>query len=604
MTWEMGFVAVVLVGALASFVAEKVPVEVTALAVLAILVGASLLPVQSTLPRTDQLLAVFSNTAPLTVLAMFVLSAALVRCGLVEDLAAILGRVAQFGYGPTLAFIVLATGACSAFLNNTAVVVIFTPVVLAIARQAGLPPSKLLIPVSFAAILGGLCTLLGTSTNILVSGLLEKAGQPALKVFELTPLGVPLLLLGAAYLLIFGRNLLPDRATLTSILSAEERREYLAEAFVHPGSPAAGQTLAAAGLLKTRGVRVLEIVRDGVALQGSIREAVLREGDRLILACRPSGFAEAQAHAAITVEGLETISAQEGEIVEGILGARSPLAGLTTREINFRQRYRVVLLAVHRHGRNLREKVDELPLAFGDTLLLMGTRDAIARLRAGEDILLLDRPHTPAASARRHLPLVLSVFAANIGLCALFDLPIVATSLIACAILMLAGVIRPRDAYGAVEWSVLLTIYGSLGLGLAMETTGAARLFAEGLSGFAQAAVPAEWQPRVLLFLLLALTVFLTEILSNNACAAIMTPIALGLAAALGLDPRPFVIAVCVGSSVGFAIPTGYQTNTFVYSVGGYRFFDFLKIGLPLDLLILTAAALLIPALWPLVPLP
>ena len=603
MSWEIIFVLGLLVCTVVSFALEKIPTDQTAILAITAILVAGLLPMAKTLPDTAMLLGVLTNPAPLTIAAMFVISAALEKCGAIEILAVYLGKLATIGYRRFLLVLVLGVAVISAFVNNTPVVVVFLPVVLSLSRQLKVPASKLLIPLSYASIFGGTCTLVGTSTNLLGSSIIEQAGHPPLAMFELASIGVPLLLIGTVYLLIFGNRLLPNRESLTSILSEEERKEYLTEAFVKKGSPLAGISAGESDLLKRSSVRILEIIRNEVALPGNLREVKLRESDRLILACRPSGFAHARSVEGLDLGmeiglGLETIAAHEGSIVEGVIGPRSTITGKTISELHFRQRFRMIILAIHRKGINLRDTIDELTLKFGDTVLMMGTDQAIEQLRTSDDVLLLDRPATPAKSLRRKMPLVLTILAGVVAIAALTPAPIVATALTGCALVFATGCLKPDEGYASIEWSIIMLIYGMLGLGLAMQTTGAAQLLANALVGLADATVSDPLKPYILLAALYLCTSILTEMLSNNATIVLMAPLAIGMAETLGVDPRPFIVAACIASSASFTTPIGYQTNTYVYGVGGYKFADFFKIGLPLNLIYFSVSVVLIPRIW------
>ena len=604
--WEMAFVFALLVGAIVSFLLERIPTDQTAATVFGVLLAASALPFSERLPSVEQLLSVFANPAPITIAAMFVLSAALEKCGVIEAMASSLGKLAGLGYRRFLLLLMSLVAVVSAFINNTPVVMVFLPAVLTLARTLGVPASKLLIPLSYASIFGGVCTLVGTSTNILASGILTASGAPPIGMFELAWVGLPLLFLGGIYLTFFADKLLPVRDSLTSLLTPEERKEFVTEAYVQPGSPLVGQTVQDSGLLRGRGVRLLEIVRDAVHESFDDPTAVvLRAGDRLFLRCRPAGLAHARsidglALAATRDLGLEAISAYEGSIVEGVIGPRSTLVGQTVEEINFRQRFRVLLLALHRRGTNLRDRLKTVRLESGDLLLFMGTDRAIDGLRRSEDVILLDHPPTPSRSMRRKTPLVVATVAAVIGLAAFDVLPIAGTALVGVALVMAFGVLTPKEGYDSIEWSIMMLIFGMLGLGLAMETTGAAELLARGLVGLASIdVVPEAWAPWVVLAALWLMTTVMTETLSNNATVVLMAPVALSLGPQLGVDPRPFVIATCIAASASFATPIGYQTNTYVYGVAGYRFSDFARIGVPLNLLYFVTGIVLVPMIWP-----
>lgn len=605
MTWEIAFIFLLLVFAVFSFTLEKLPTDLTAITLFGAVMLGGLLPWAEKLPGPDALIRVFANPAPITIAAMFVISVAMQKCGAIDLLAGALGRVATIGPRKFLPLMILSVALISAFTNNTPVVVVFMPVVLSLARTMDVPASKLLIPLSYASIFGGTCTLVGTSTNILASEFMKEAGQVPLAMFELAWVGLPLLLVATVYLSLFSFRLLPKRETLTSILSEEERKEFLTEAFVQKGSKLKGKTVDESGILKGKSLRVLEIVRSEVVLRGKPKTIPLMEGDRLVLSCRPSGFAHARSLEGLNLIaeknlGLETIAAHEGSIVEGVIGPRSNLSGRKIKNLNFRQRFNMIILAVHRKGINVREKMGELKFNFGDTLLLMGTDRAIEELRKSDDILLLDRPATPAKSGRKKMPLVIGTLAVIILLVSLNLVPIVAASLIGCGFLFLTGCLHTKEAYQGIDWSIIFLIYGMLGIGLAMQETGAASLISGGMVSLVETLFSDSIKPYALLAGIYLCTAILTELLSNNATIVLMAPIALGIATDLGIDPRPLFIATAIAASASFSTPIGYQTNTYVYGVGGYKFRDFAKIGLPLNLLYFTVSVLLIPRIWPL----
>jgi di/tricarboxylate transporter len=597
MTWDIAFVLLLILGALLAFLHEKIPPDVTALSLFVILLVSGVVP-------QAKVFGVLANPAPLTVGAMFILSAALVKCGAIDRLAVLLNGLAGFHYFTVIALVVLGVGGLSAFINNTPVVVVLVPVLISLARKMRLPASKFLIPLSYAAVLGGCCTLVGTSTNLVVTGILQARGEPPLRMFELSWIGVPMLAAGAAYIALLGRFLLPARQPAQITLAEEDRREYITEVFVQPGAAIIGRTAHEAGLTLTRGIRVLEIVRDEFSLALDQPAPVLAAGDRLVLACRPQGVTHARSITGLDLAaelklGLGQISAHEGVLVEGVVAPNSDLIGRTLKESGFWRRFHLVVLAVHRHGRELRGPADSHRLRNGDILLLLGTEQAVQSLRASEDLLLVDRPPLPAGRPRRHLRIVLGSIVGVILASSFGWMAIEVAALLACVAVFLTGCIKPRDGYEAVEWNLLFLIYGMLAVGVAMEHTGTSAYVVERLLWLVNHFVPPEHKPLVLLAAFYLLASLLTEILSNNAVAALMTPLALSLAAQLGVDPRPFVIAVCIAASAAFATPIGYQTNTYVYGVGGYRFRDFLKFGLPLNAMCFLIALCVIPAVWP-----
>jgi len=601
MTWEIALIFALLIGTLGLFLWERFSPDLVALALFCVLAATTLLPAKDAF-------SVFANTAPFTVGALFVLSAALVKCGAIDGVSRLVERCGGLPYPVVMLGMVGMVATLSAFINNTPVVVVFLPVVLNLARKMKLAPSKLLIPLSYAAVLGGTCTLIGTSTNLVVNGVITSKGLPGFSMFELAWLGVPASIIGALYLAFFGKRLLPDRAMLTSILSEEERREYITEAFVQAGAAAVGKTLAEAGISAKKGIRVLEIVRDGIALPFDPKTTQLHAGDRLVLACRPQGIAAARGVAGIDLVselsiGLEQIAAHEGSLIEAVVNPNSDLVGCSVKDLNFRQRYRMVVLALHRQGRNVREKVDSLPLAAGDVLLMMGTDQAIDALQNSSDLVVFDRARTPARPKTRYIPLVLGVIAAVIIGEVVGLVPIHLGALMGCVVVCAAGCLTTREAYDSIEWPVLFLIYAMLAAGLALDRTGAASWLAQGLISLVAPLASEEMRPLVVLGAVYLVTTILTEILSNNAVAALMIPIVLVIADELGVDSRPYIVAATFAASAAFATPIGYQTNTYVYGVGGYKFGDFVKIGVPLNLICMAVALIVIPIAWPLTPL-
>ncbi|WP_414662076.1 SLC13 family permease [Horticoccus sp. 23ND18S-11] len=595
MTWEIAAVLVLVIGAIACFVWEKIPPDVVALTLFVVIAASGLVPVKDAF-------AVFSNPAPITVAAMFVLSAALLRCGALDYLSGGFEKAAFLPYQVVIFLLVTLVAFVSAWINNTPVVVVFVPVVMSLARRMKLPASKFLIPISYASVLGGNCTLIGTSTNLVVNGLLVEHDLPGLDMFELASVGIPTAIIGALYLALLGKRLLPSRESLTSILSEDERREYMTEAFVPPGSTLIGKSLRAAGLVKARGFRVIEVVRDGVAIHVDPVATPFEEGDRLVLACRPSGIAHARSMPGFdfTAEaGLEQIASHEGVVFEGAVAPNSEIIGQSISELNFRQRFRVIVLAIHRGGENVREKLETLPLQMGDILLMMGTEQAVNELRAGDDIILFDRPPLPSVSRHKRIPLVLATIAAVVLAETLDIMPIHLGAIAGAVLMCVTGCIKPKEAYESIEWNLLFVIFGMLALGIAMQQTGAASWLAQNVVTGVGAMFSGPEKPFMMLAGLYLVTLVLTEVLSNNAVAALMVPIALGIATTAGLEARPFVIAVTIAASAAFATPIGYQTNTYIYGIGGYKFADFMKIGIPLNILCFIVSMIVIPKVWP-----
>ncbi len=547
-------------------------------------------------------LAVFSNPGPIAVGAMFILSAALDRCGAIDVIAGGLTRLPKMSLRTVLPAMILVVAFASAFVNNTPVVIVFLPVVLSLAQRMQVPASKLLIPLSYASIFGGSCTLIGTSTNIIVSSMAVQAGYSAFGMFELAVIGIPLLIAGTLFLTIFGPRLLPVRETLSSILTEAERREYLIEAFVDKKSPLIGKTLEEVTRAGGRRLRILEILRRGVRLNLPGNEAILQAGDRLLLSMSPKVAAGVPSEGLdlrdALGEGLTGISLSEGVLIEAVLGANSDLVGEALRNVNFRQRYRLAPLAIHRRGRNMRDSFDRITLEHGDTLLLLGTTEAVDQLRGGEDLIVLDKPAVASVARRQKLPLILGVIAGVVVAASVGIMPIAPAAIIGCVLLLLTGCVTTKEAYEAIHWPILFLIFGMLGVGAAMESTGTSAWLGQQLVASVSTFVSEPWQPFALLVGIYLLTSILTEVLSNNAVAVLLTSVAIGLAQMMEIDPRPFLMAIAIAASASFATPIGYQTNTYVYGVGGYRFSDFARIGIPLNFVAFIVSMIVIPLFW------
>ncbi|MDG1702411.1 MAG: SLC13 family permease [Opitutae bacterium] len=602
MTWEIYFVFGLLGLSIYSFIHEQISPDLTALMVLGILIFVSMITGVNTLPSLEATLGVFAHPAPITIAGMFIVSTALEKTGVIESITQHLGRLSKLSYKRFLFVMILGVAAASAFVNNTPVVIVLMPVILTLAKSMNIASSKLLIPLSYASILGGTCTLIGTSTNLLASGILTESGYEPIGMFELASIGLPLVFAGTIFLVLFGNRLLPHRETLTAILSEDERKEFMTEVFVRPNSDFIGSNANDSGLAKHRSIRLIEIIRSGVVLKGKLNEIELREGDRLLLACRPTQV-DGNANSFQLPEEFENslgiISSNEGLVIEGIVAPHAQFIGKTLEEVNFRQQFRMVLMAIHRKGVNLRDSLNELRLQEGDTLLLMGSMDAVENLESSDQIIILDRVHkqTKPPSLFKQSVAVLTIL--GIVFLASFNvIPIVAAVIFGVSVLLISRCLEPSEAYQSVHWPILAIIFGMLALGQAMTSTGASNLIAEGIANCVFTFAPIDLQPIILLAVVYLITSAFTEFLSNNAAVALMIPIAISLAINLGLDPRPFVIATCIASSASFATPIGYQTNTYVYGAGGYRFTDFTKIGLPLNAICFVIATIFIPMIW------
>jgi di/tricarboxylate transporter len=602
MTVEILLVLLITGGAVYLFVTEKFRADLVALMVLGALVVVGLFQRLVSWMRPEnwitpeEAISGFSNPATITVAAMFVLSAGLQKTGAVAVAGRLLKRLIEF---PTLLLLVMmvTVGTVSAFINNTAAVAVFMPLALAACAGGKVSPSKLLIPLSYAAQFGGVCTLIGTSTNLLVSSISERAGRGAFSMFEFTPLGAVMFGAGTLYLVLFSRWLLPDRRG-AQLTENYQLKDYITELRVLPQSRLVGQTVAASDFGRREDLTVLEILREGRTLFAPLEEPVqagdvllVRGGARELMDARTAWKLELEPEFKLKDEALE---AQDLQLAEVLVASRSNLIDRTLSEVDFRRRYEAIALAIRAREQTIRTKLNQVRLRFGDALLLLGPKPDLARLRGDPDFLLLDQVEEPALR-RGRIPVALGIIAAVVALAAFNVMPILVSSILGSIALVVTRCLTLEEAYAAIDWKVVLLLAGVLPLGLAMERSGAAQLLANSTLLLAGAL-----GPIVVLAVLYLLTAVLTEFMSNNATAVLLAPIAVSTATALGVEAKPLLMAVCFAASTSFATPVGYQTNTMVYHPGGYRYLDFARVGLPLNLLFWALAVWLIPKFWPL----
>ncbi len=595
MTFEIAFVLVLMGVALVAFVRESFPIEVTALGLLAVLVIAGILDGR-------EALAGFSSTAVVAIGSLFVLSHALTKTGLLETAANRVADAAGEKPWPMIVLMLVLVCVGSGVLNNTAVVALSIPLVMKFCRRLGLSPSKVLLPLSFASILGGTLTLIGTSTNLLVNSVVRDHDQPPIGMFELSIAGAVIAAVGLVYIVLFSRRMLPARADKGQLTSKYRVGEFLAELTVSGESKLVGRTLVGEQINQRYRVTVLEVIRSrSEAFLEEADTVTLQPGDLLIVQGDMDDILRLRQEKRLILVPEVIIDDDEliagGQLLEAWVAPGSTMTGRTLKDLEFHRHFGAYVLAIRRVKATLRRRVAETRLKFGDAMLLLIPPNRVASLeQAGDVVILGERDITLRKGRMWWLPLVVMPLVVLVAAFGWLD--IAAAAMVGAVLVLLFGVITPQEAYRAVDWPVIFVIAAFVPTGHAFQVTGTADFLARSVLAVGSWA-PIDFLPYFVLAIVYFVTVVLTQIVSNNAAAVVVTPIALSLGPALGVDSRPFVIAVCFAASAAFMTPMGYQTNLMVHAAGQYRFSDYIRFGAPLNLLVWLLALMLLPIIWP-----
>jgi di/tricarboxylate transporter len=577
------------------FITEWLSVDVIGLVII------SLFMVSGVLTPTEAVKG-FSNNATVTIAAMFALSAAILKTGQLGAIGYYLSKVLMKSKTKGILLIMILTGVISAFINNTPVVAVFIPIILAASAKAKISASKILIPLSFASMFGGVCTLIGTSTNILVSSIAEEKGLQRFGIFEMAPLGLIFFATGCVYLIFFGSKLIPDRGAVKDLTQKFEMENYLTDIRLLPQAPSVGKIISESPIIKELEFDIIGFRRDKEEFSELHYSEVLRAGDVLRLRANITQIKKIQAREGIEIiEGKwkdENLNSKEVSIAEAIITPNSELHHKTISETRFKHQHEAIVLAIKGRKGILHEKLSQTVLKSGDLLLLRIKNEFLDDLKNPERInespfLIISETEEKKPVKKKNLLIVVSVLFLVVALAAFNIIPIMAGSIIGVTLLVIFRSITIKEVYKAINWQVIFLIAGAISMGTAMENTGTAKLAAEQLFGLF-----GNWGPIALLSILYFLSSILTEIITNSATAVLLAPIAISTADTLGVDARPFLFAIAFAASSSFLTPVGYQTNTMIYAAGNYKFTDFFRVGLPLNIIFWILATLLIPVFY------
>jgi di/tricarboxylate transporter len=592
MTFEIGLTLGIILMALILFATEKLRVDLIALIVL-------LLTAITGLVSKDEVFSGFANPAVITIWAVYIVSGGLFKTGVADMLGSFIFRLSGNGVARLIAVIMLVCGIMSAFINNVGAVAVLMPAVIGISNKTKIPVSKLLIPLAFSSLLGGSMTLIGTPANILAQGILVARGLPAFGFFEITPMGIIALLTGIIYMVLIGRHLLPVRETASDPQVSKQLRAYIGEVQVTPQSPLVGKKLSESKLGEQHDLILLSVRREGNLITRLHRGFIIEPNDQLILEGSAQNMITAQDNLNLRSQpnpdiDLVDLDSEDCYIFEATLSPRSKIDGQTLKEVRFRDRFGFTALAIWRHGDVITERLRDTRLHFGDALLLQGPPSRVAALNDGNEFLVLQHVDFEKRDRQNKAPLAAGIMFLVIALAIFTNLGIAISMVIGSVLMVLTGCLTMDDAYESIDWRTVFLVGGMLTLGIAMENSGSAQFLADLLLD-----AIGDWGPTALLAGIYLLSALITQPMSNAAAVVLMVPIAVNTALGIDANILTFVMAAVIGAATSFVTPVGHKANVLVFGPGGYKFFDYTRVGILLTVFLFVVSMIFLPIFWP-----